>query len=85
MSYAVHKMPQLGELQPGVWYAMGFGGHGMNTTSMAGELLGAAIAEGDDGYRQFAPFGLIPTGGAFGAAAAQLTYWYYQLRDNLRS
>ena len=85
MSYAAHRMPQIGEVTPGVWHAMGFGGHGMNTTTMAGELIAAAIAEGDDGYRLFAPFGLTPTGGPIGAAAAQLTYWYYGLRDALKA
>ena len=85
MSYAVHKMPQIGEVSPGVWHAMGFGGHGMNTTTMAGELIAGAIAENDDRYRLFAPFGLTPTGGPIGAAAAQLTYWYYGLRDALKA
>ena len=79
MSYARHKMPQIGQLQPDVWYAMGFGGHGMNTTAMAGELVGAAIAEADDRYRLFEPFGLHWTGGVVGPMAAQTTYWYYQL------
>jgi gamma-glutamylputrescine oxidase len=84
MSYAVHKMPQIGELSPGLWYAMGFGGSGMGTTTVAGELVAAAIAENDDRYRLFAPFGLTPTGGVLGVAAAQLTYWSYQLRDAVR-
>ena len=84
MSYPVHKMPQVGELEPGLWYAMGFGGHGLNTTTMAGEMVAGALARGDDRYRLLAPFGLVPTGGPFGAAAAQLTYWYYQLQDRWR-
>lgn len=81
MAYARHQMPQIGHLRPGLWYATGFGGHGMNTTTMAGELVAAAIAEGDDRYRLFAPFGLTRTFGRLGAAAAQATYWYYGLRD----
>jgi glycine/D-amino acid oxidase-like deaminating enzyme len=85
MSYASHQMPQIGEVTPGVWYAMGFGGHGMNTTTMAGELIAGAIAENDDRYRLCAPFGLSPTGGPLGAAAAQLTYWFYGLRDALKA
>jgi gamma-glutamylputrescine oxidase len=84
MSYAVHKMPQIGQLNPGLWYAMGFGGSGMGTTTVAGELVASAIAEGDDRYRLFSPFGLTPTGGPLGVAAAQLTYWNFQLRDALR-
>ena len=81
MSYAVHKMPQIGSLSPKVWFAMGFGGSGMNTTNTAGDLIASAIADGDDRYRLFAPFGLTPTGGPLGAAAAQLTYWYLQTKD----
>jgi len=84
MSYATHKMSQIGEAAPGVWYAMGFGGHGVNTTTMAGELVAGAIAERDDRYRLLAPFGLTPTAGPIGAAAAQLTYWFYGLRDALK-
>ncbi|GMQ76496.1 MAG: FAD-binding oxidoreductase [Gammaproteobacteria bacterium] len=84
MSYAVHKMPQIGQLSPGLWYAMGFGGSGMGTTTVAGELVASAIADNDDRYRLFAPFGLTPTGGPVGVAAAQLTYWAYRLRDGLR-
>jgi glycine/D-amino acid oxidase-like deaminating enzyme len=84
MSYAVHKMPQIGQLSPGLWYAMGFGGSGMGTTTVAGELVSSAIAEEDDRYRLFEPFGLVPTGGPIGVATAQLTYWTYELRDAIR-
>lgn len=84
MSYAVHKMPQIGQLSPGLWYAMGFGGSGMGTTTVAGERVASAIAENDDRYRLFAPFGLTPTGGVVGVAAAQLSYWSFQLRDAWR-
>jgi gamma-glutamylputrescine oxidase len=81
MSYAAHKMPQIGQLQPGVWYAMGVGGHGTNTTRMAGELIAAAIRDGDDRFRRFSAFGLTPTGGPIGAAVAQITSRYYQAKD----
>jgi gamma-glutamylputrescine oxidase len=63
---------------------MGFGGSGMGTTTVAGELVASAIAENDDRYRLFAPFGLTPTGGIVGVAAAQLSYWSYQIRDSVR-
>ena len=35
MAYARHLMPQIGLLAPDVWYCTAFGGHGMNTASMA--------------------------------------------------
>jgi gamma-glutamylputrescine oxidase len=84
MGYPRHSMVQVGEVSPGLWYAMGFGGHGMGTTTMAGELVAAAIAEGDDRYKLFAPFGLAWTGGPFGLAAVEATYRWYRFRDWLR-
>ena len=59
MGYAIHKMPQIGMVQPGVWIASAFGGHGLNTTAIAGELVAAAMVEQDDRWRLFIPFGLV--------------------------
>jgi len=84
MSYARHKMPQLGKLPNGLWYAMGFGGHGVAPTSLAGEIIAAALSGDHDHIDNFSSWGLPTTGGRAGLAAAQLTYWYYQLRDWLR-
>jgi glycine/D-amino acid oxidase-like deaminating enzyme len=81
MAYARHYMPQVGKLDEGLWYCTAFGGHGLNTTAAAGCLVAAAIADGDDRYRLFAPFGLAWTGGPMGPVAAQLTYWKLQLQD----
>ena len=35
MGYGRHRMPQIGRLNKNLWYNQGFGGHGLNTTSMA--------------------------------------------------
>lgn len=81
MGYAVHKMPQIGEVSPGLWVATAFGGHGLNTSAMAGELIARAIAEGDQRWRLFSTYDLVYAGGAIGRAAAQALYWSMQLRD----
>jgi glycine/D-amino acid oxidase-like deaminating enzyme len=81
MAYAVHKMPQLGELAPGYWLASAFGGHGLNTTAMAGDMIARAITEGDDRWRLFSSYELVWTGGALGRAAAQASLWSMQARD----
>lgn len=81
MSYARHLMPQIGELRSGVWYCTAFGGHGLNTTAIAGKIVAEGILGVSDRYRQFAPFGLSWAGGAAGLAAAQLTYWKLQAQD----
>ncbi|WP_345816080.1 FAD-binding oxidoreductase [Paraburkholderia sp. PREW-6R] len=83
MSYARHKMPQIGRSADGVWYAVGFGGHGMAPTTVSGELLAAAIAGERPVPDAFASFGLTPAFGALGLAAAQLTYTAMQTRDVL--
>ncbi len=83
LGFTVHRMPQIGELGPGVWLASGFGGHGLNTTAMAGNIVARAIVEGDQTWRQFTPFELVWAGGAFGRAAAQARVWIKRLRDRI--
>jgi glycine/D-amino acid oxidase-like deaminating enzyme len=80
MGHSIHRMPQIGELGPGVWLASGFGGHGLNTTAMAGNLIARAIAHGDQAWRQFTPFELVWAGGVFGRAMTQVSYWTMRLR-----
>src|SRR3984893_17965578 len=79
----IHGMPQIGELSPGIWLASGFGGHGFNTTAMAGNLIARAIVDGDDTWRLFLPFELIWSGGRVGRAAAQVGYWWRRSRDEI--
>jgi len=81
MAYAVHKMPLIGEIEPGIWTATAFGGHGLNTTAMAGNLVAGAIAAGDDRWRLFEPYRARWGGGPLGRAATQGAYWYYRARD----
>ena len=81
MGYALHKMPQIGELAPGYWLASAFGGHGLNTTAMAGEMIARAILDGDDRWRLFSSYELVWAGGRFGRAAAQTIAWSMQARD----
>ena len=81
MGYALHKMPLIGRDKEGQWFATAFGGHGLNTTAMAGLLLARAIADGDDGYRQFAPFAPQWAYGQLGRLGVQGSYWWMQARD----
>ncbi len=83
MAYALHKMPLIGRARDGQWFATAFGGHGLNTTAMAGILLARAIADGDDEYRRFAAFSAQWAGGPFGRIGVQASYWHMQLRDRL--
>jgi hypothetical protein len=80
LGITVHRMPQVGEAGPGVWLASGFGGHGLNTTAMGGNLIARAIVDGDQTWRQFTPFELVWAGGVVGRLAGQIRVWVKRLR-----
>ena len=81
MSYARHFMPQIGQLYPDVWFCTAFGGHGLNTTAIAGKVIAEAILGQSDRYQLFKPFGLVWAGGLGGLSVAQITYWKLQAQD----
>lgn len=81
MCYAPHKMPQIGQIEPGYWYNTGYGGHGLVPTTVGGEVVAAAIAGDDQAYKMFAPFGLGYAGGSMGRYVAQMVYWWWKFRD----
>ncbi len=84
MSWAAHKMPQIGQEKPGVWYGQSYGGHGVAATNITGDMIAAAIAEGDTRYRDLADnFGRPPMFGVLGKACAEAVSRYYMLRDAL--
>jgi gamma-glutamylputrescine oxidase len=81
MGYAPHKMPQVGEIEPGLWVCAAFGGHGVAQTAAGADAVSAAILGDPSRCRLFAPFGTGWAGGAAGRAATQLAYWGLQMRD----
>jgi glycine/D-amino acid oxidase-like deaminating enzyme len=85
MGFAVHRMPQIGEISPGVWVATAFGGHGINTTAMAGQLIARALVDRDDTWRLFLPYELVWAGGSLGRAAMQASSWARRNVERVRS
>lgn len=81
----VHRMPQIGEVAPGVWLASGFGAHGINTTAMAATLITGAMIDGDDRYRLFEPFELVWAGGRMGPFVARRLYAAQRLYEKWAS
>lgn len=81
MGYAIHKMPLIGRDAEGQWFATAFGGHGLNTTAMAGVLVARGIAGEDDSWRRFAPFAPQWAYGQLGRLGVQGSYWWMQARD----
>jgi hypothetical protein len=82
---SLHRMPQIGELTPGLWIASGFGGHGLNTTALAGLLIARGVVEGDKTWTAFNPFELIWTGGGFGRAFAKTQYWTHRITETVQA
>lgn len=86
LCYAPHKMPQIGQLKPGYWYNTCFGGHGLVPTSVGGDVVSSAIAEGDERYKLFEPFSkLWFAGGPLSPYIAQSVYYLWRARDVLIS
>ncbi|MGN6789251.1 MAG: NAD(P)/FAD-dependent oxidoreductase [Rhodanobacteraceae bacterium] len=85
MSYARHQMPQLGTRGDGLWWMQAFGGHGTAPTCAAGELLADAIADGGEGWREFAQFGLQSAWRPLGYLGAQAQYWWLEARDSWKA
>jgi gamma-glutamylputrescine oxidase len=81
MGFAVHGMPQIGEVQRGVWLASAFGAQGLNTSAMAGNLIARAIVERDDSWRRFLPFELVWAGGRAGRTVAGALAWWWRQSD----
>ena len=84
MGYAKHKMPQIGKLSEGEWYCQGFGGHGMCSSTAGAEVIAGAIANDDEQYKLFEPFGLDYAGKPFGPVVAQTAYWLFQAQDKMK-
>jgi gamma-glutamylputrescine oxidase len=81
MGYTVHKMPHIGRLSPGIWYCTNFGGNGVGPTTAGGEIIASAIADEDEKYKLFEPFGFKYTAGCIGPYIAQTTYKSWEIAD----
>ena len=85
MSYARHQMPQVGLVEPGLWVAQAFGGHGVAPTTLAGERIAAGIAEGDLRWKEFERYGLVSAMKPAGFLGAQVSYWWANAKDQWKA
>jgi glycine/D-amino acid oxidase-like deaminating enzyme len=83
MGFARHKMPLLGRLAPGLWVSSAYGGHGLNGTTMGGELIARAILDADPAIDAFARFRPVPAFGPLGRLAAQAIWRGHGLKERL--
>ena len=81
----VNRVPLLGRIKPNVFYAMGYSGHGVNVTHVAGEILVDAIAgtfERLDVFEKISHLN-IPLGQRLGSQMVALGMLYYRMKDLL--
>ena len=80
----VSRIPDFGRLDPSIYYAQGFSGHGVALTGLAGKLMAEAIAGDAERFDMFAAIKhrQFP-GGPLRTAALVLAMAYYKLRDRL--
>lgn len=80
-SYTPYRMPVLGQRADGYWYNTAFAGHGMAPTTIGGEIIAAAIADGQQGYRDYTRYMNMFTGGPLGPYVAMGLYNIWRLWD----
>ena len=79
----MNRAPHFGRLQPNVFFAQGFSGHGVALTGMAGRLIADAISGQAERFDMFAkiPHHDFPGGTMFRTPALVLAMAWYRLRD----
>ncbi len=81
----VNRVPIIGRLEPNVYHAMGYSGHGVNMTHATGELLADAM-EGETARLELfekIDHTRMPLGQALGSQMLALGMLYYRARDLL--
>ena len=79
----VNRLPHFGRLEPNVWFAHGFSGHGVPTANFAGVVLAEAITGQAARFDVFAglPIHTFPGGTLLRYPGMVLGMLYYSLRD----
>jgi len=82
----LNRIPQVGELKPGVFYAQAYSGHGVAATHMSARLIAEAIAGDRSRYNVIAgvKHPAFPGGRLFRRPTLAVGMALYRLRDALR-
>ena len=85
LSVTVNRLPHVGRLQPNLYYAQGYSGHGISTANFAGKVIAEALAGTAE---RFDALGDLPTlpfpgGTLLRYPGMVLGMLYYSLRDRL--
>ena len=79
------RVPQMGRLEDGVYFAHGYSGHGVTGSHLFGRILADAIHGDVSQFDVFAGMRWLPFPGGrtFGAQYSTMGSWWYGLRDRL--
>ena len=79
------RVPQLGQLGPATFHAMGYSGHGVTGSHLFGRLLAEAVTGERARFERFAalPWIPFPGGQRFRAPYSTVGSWWYALRDRI--
>lgn len=85
LSVTVNRLPHLGRLEPNVWFAQGYSGHGISTANFAGKVIAEAINGIAGRFDAFAslPTYTFPGGTLLRYPGMVLGMLYYGLKDRL--
>ncbi len=81
----VNRVPLLGRVADNVFYSMGYSGHGVNTTHVAGEIMADAVSGTFERLDVFEKVRhrRIPFGQQFGSQMVAMGMLYFRMRDLL--
>jgi len=79
------RVPQMGQLGPNAFHAMGYSGHGVTGSHLYGAVLAEAIGGNTDRFEQFSsiPWRSFPGGQRFRAPYSTAGSWWYSFKDRV--
>ncbi|MDH3303637.1 MAG: FAD-binding oxidoreductase [Gammaproteobacteria bacterium] len=85
LSVTVNRLPHFGRLEPNVYFAQGYSGHGISTANFAGKVIAEAIGGTATRFDVFAglPTHIFPGGTLLRYPGMVLAMLYYSLIDRL--
>ena len=81
----VNRLPHVGRLQPNVFFAQGYSGHGISTANFAGKVIAEAVTGTADRFDVFAnlPIHTFPGGTLLRYPGMVLAMLYYTIKDRI--
>lgn len=79
------RVPQMGQLGPNTFHAMGYSGHGVTGSHLFGQVLANALLGDTDAFERFSqiPWRAFPGGQRFRAPYSTVGSWWYGFKDTV--